>query len=240
MAIFLLTAHEVKSIFYLSSLLSPPLPNKSINKTSNLLECWRIAFQEKLIKQKIETFPFIQQSSEPLRAQFLREGMKLPIYCILHGYRAVKAIRTDEGGLTVLEYYPADDKFRMDIGLLHRVLSDDLDVEYVTKEDFDAFVERERAKYQADPELRRKEKITAMRNARNMILLAVREVDPERAKDLKAEFPEDQKESNLTEERELQIEEGLTKKLIEAVANMGDRLVKISVVTARRTTGLLE
>lgn len=166
--------------------------------------------------------------------------MKLPIYCILYVDRAVKVIQTDEGGLTVLEYYPADDEFRMDIGLLHRVLSDDLDVEYVTKEEFDAFVERERAKYQADPELRRKAKITAMRNARNMILLAVREVDPERGKDLKAEFPEDQKELNLREERELQIEEELTKKLIEAVANMRDELVKISVVTARRITGLLE
>ncbi len=61
--------------------------------------------------------------------------MNLPLYCILNGETAVKAVKTDEGGIAVFEYYPEDDDFRGNIDLLNRILSDDLDVKYVTAEE---------------------------------------------------------------------------------------------------------
>ena len=166
--------------------------------------------------------------------------MDLPIYCILNGERAVKAVKTDEGGIAVFEYYPEDDDFRVDICLLDRIVFGGLDVEYVTVEEFNEFVERQGSKYRADPQLRQKEKIATMQRVRRLVVLAVEQVDPERAGALRAEFPEVVEGLDQEQERKLDYEEALTQRLLEAVADLKAELVKISVRSARRITGLLE
>ena len=166
--------------------------------------------------------------------------MNLPLYCILNGETAVKTVETDEGGIAVFEYYPEDDDFRSNIGLLNRILSDDLDVKYVTAEEFNDFVEREGSKYRADPQLRRSTKIAAMQRARKLVILAVEQVDPERAGVLKAEFPEGVESRGRAEERDLKYEGELTRRLLETVADLNAELVKISVRAARRITGLFD
>ncbi len=170
-------------------------------------------------------------------------AMNLPIYCLLNGERATKIVKTEEGGISILEYYAVDDEFREGDGAVLRYLlfGGDLDVEVVTKEEFDAFVERQGAKYKADPELRRKAKITAMQNARNLVLRAVEWVDPGRARELKAKFLRDHEEGlKLGRERELEFEKELTINLLRAVADINDDIMRIYVVEARRITGLVE
>jgi hypothetical protein len=164
--------------------------------------------------------------------------MNLPLHCILNGETAVKAVAIDEGGIAVFEYYPEDDDFRGNIRLLNRILSDDLDVEYVTAEEFNEFVERQRSKYRLDPQLRRNEKIAAMQRARKLVVRAVEEVDPERAGELKIEFSKDVESQDPEQESDLKYEEALTRGLLEAVADLNAELVKISVGAARRITGL--
>jgi hypothetical protein len=166
--------------------------------------------------------------------------INLPVYCILNGERAVKAVKTDEGGIAVFEYYPEDDDFRGNIRLLDRILFDDLDVQYVTEEEFNEFVKRQGSKYRADPQLRRKTKITAMQRARKLVVLAVEQVDPERARMLRANFPERLVSPDAEQERKLKYEEALTRGLLEAVADLNVELVKISMDTAKRITGLLD
>jgi len=166
--------------------------------------------------------------------------MNLPLYCILNGERAVKAVKTDEGGIAVFEYYPEDDDFRGNIALLNRILSDDLEVRYVTAEEFNDFVEREGSKYRADPQLRRSTKIAAMQRARKLVIQAVEQVDPERAGALNAEFPEGVVNRGPEQERDLKYEEALTMRFLEAVADLNAELVKISLRTARRITGLFD
>ena len=166
--------------------------------------------------------------------------MNLPLYCILKGARAVKAVKTDEGGIAVFQYYPEDDDFKGNIRLLDRILSDDLDVMYVTEEEFNEFVERQGSKYRADPQLRRKAKIAAMQRARKLVVLAVEQVDPERARVLRAEFPEGMESPDQEQERDLKYEEALTRRLLEAVADLNVELVKISVGAAKRITGLFD
>lgn len=164
--------------------------------------------------------------------------MNLPLHCILNGETAVKAVAIDEGGIAVFEYYPEDDDFRGNIRLLHRILSDDLDVEYVTAEEFNEFVERQRSKYRLDPQLRRNTKVAAMQRARKLVVRAVEEVDPERAEELKIEFSKDVESQDPEQESDLKYEEALTRGLLEAVADLNAELVKISVGAARRITGL--
>ena len=164
--------------------------------------------------------------------------MNLPLHCILNGETAVKAVAIDEGGIAVFEYYPEDDDFRGNIRLLNRILSDDLDVEYVTAEEFNEFVERQRSKYRLDSQLRRNEKIAAMQRARKLVVRAVEEVDPERAGELKIEFSKDVESQDPEQESDLKYEEALTRGLLEAVADLNAELVKISVGAARRITGL--
>jgi len=164
--------------------------------------------------------------------------MNFPLYCILNGETAVKAAKTDGGGIAVFEYYPEDDDFRGNIGLLNRLLSDDLDVKYVTEEEFNEFVAREGSKYRADPQLRRNTKIAALQRARKLVILAVEQVDPERAGGLKAEFPEGVESRGPEQERDLNYEEALTRRLLETVADLNSDLVKISARAARRITGL--
>jgi hypothetical protein len=167
-------------------------------------------------------------------------NMDLPLYCILNGETAVKAVKTDEGGIAVFEYYPEDDEFRGNIALLNRILSDDLDVKYVTAEEFNDFVEREGSKYRADPQLMRNAKIAAMQRARKLVVVAVEQVDPERARVLKAEFPEDVESRGLKQEKDLKYEEVLTRRLLETVADLNAELVKTSVRAAWRITGLFD
>ena len=79
-----------------------------------------------------------------------------------------------------------------------------------------------------------------MQRARKLVVLAVEQVDPERARALKAEFPEDVETRSPEQERELKCEEALTRGLLETVADLNAQLVKISVRAARRITGLLD
>lgn len=82
--------------------------------------------------------------------------MKLPIYVIYNG-RAVKAVATEDGGLSALEYLPESDAFQRNSQLLNILLfpsaSQDLDRKEVTEEEFDAYVSELRRQYRTRKDL---------------------------------------------------------------------------------------
>ena len=67
-----------------------------------------------------------------------------PIFCIINGERAVKAVRTEEGDLAVLEYRQEHDDYRGAV-VLHRLCFGDTDTEFVSEEGFELFVAQQHA-----------------------------------------------------------------------------------------------
>lgn len=110
----------------------------------------------------------------------------------------------------------------------------------LSTEEFNEFVDREGAKYRADPRLRRITKIAAMKRTRKIVILALEQIDPERARMLKSEFPESVESRGPEQERDLEDEEASTRRLPGIVADLNTELVKASVRTARRITGLFD
>ncbi len=73
--------------------------------------------------------------------------MEWPKFCIINGERPVKAVPTDDGGLTVLEYIPERDEWAPALTLLHRLTFGDADTDFVSAEEFQAFVAALRARH---------------------------------------------------------------------------------------------
>jgi hypothetical protein len=65
--------------------------------------------------------------------------MKLPSYCIVFD-RAVKAVETEDGGMTVLVYDPEKDTFVREIGMLEYALGYSPEADIVSEEEFEAYV----------------------------------------------------------------------------------------------------
>ena len=92
----------------------------------------------------------------------------------------------------------------------------------------------------SSPSYQKGDRVTVLYDpwARKLVILAVEQVDPERAGGLKAEFPEGVESRGPEQERDLNYEEALTRRLLETVADLNSDLVKISARAARRITGL--
>ncbi len=161
--------------------------------------------------------------------------MDLPLYCILNGETAVKVLRTEDGGAAVWEYYPEDDQFRANMGLLECILSDDLGVEHVPAARFDEFVKNLKSLFEDNPALKIETRISAMQRARQMILAAVEQTDTERATSLRNEF---RMSKDPIEELSLAQEEELTRKLMNEADEIKTDLVKKAITAAARITGL--
>jgi len=70
--------------------------------------------------------------------------MEFPVYCIIYN-RAVKAVRTPEGGVAVLSYSAAKDDFEPAMEVAHRIFYPGLETDFVSEEEFQAYVDRLRA-----------------------------------------------------------------------------------------------
>jgi hypothetical protein len=71
--------------------------------------------------------------------------MNYPLYCIIFSDRAVTAARTPDGGLAFAAYSPAKDEFEPVTGefVFQALFGEETD--YVSEEEFEAFVARQRA-----------------------------------------------------------------------------------------------
>jgi hypothetical protein len=70
--------------------------------------------------------------------------LKTPSYCIIYN-RAVKLVKTLDGGLAVYVYSPEEDEFKLAIGLLHRFFCGGTETDEVSEEEFNAYVAKQRA-----------------------------------------------------------------------------------------------
>ncbi len=74
------------------------------------------------------------------------QGLQAPLYCIV-GARPVKALNTDDGGLGVYAYNWDSGAFELAMDYLERIYFGSQDeVEQVTREEFDLYVEELRTK----------------------------------------------------------------------------------------------
>lgn len=73
--------------------------------------------------------------------------MAWPRFCIINGKRAVKAVPTEDGGLAVLAYLPEQDEWAPALTLQPRLSFGDADTDFVSAEEFDAFVAEQRARH---------------------------------------------------------------------------------------------
>ncbi len=67
--------------------------------------------------------------------------MEYPVYCIIYN-RPVKAVRTPDGGLAVLAYSLAKDDFELAMELLPRIAFAGLETDFVSEEEFEAYISR--------------------------------------------------------------------------------------------------
>ena len=69
-------------------------------------------------------------------------GFDLPIYCI-DGARPIKAVSTEDGGMTILVFDWDTGEFKRDLSYLTvAVWGDSDDVEYLSEEEFNSYVEK--------------------------------------------------------------------------------------------------
>jgi hypothetical protein len=77
--------------------------------------------------------------------------MKAPVYAIIND-DAVKAVRTEDGGLEVLRYCPEKDEFERDMRFLEHIYfptaTKALDTDIVSKDEFEACVAKLRRTWQ--------------------------------------------------------------------------------------------
>lgn len=71
--------------------------------------------------------------------------MDLPLFCII-GDRPVKAIETESGGMEVMALNWKNGSFERDMKYLDRILSGDIEVLVVDKEEFEKKVEEIRSR----------------------------------------------------------------------------------------------
>jgi len=74
--------------------------------------------------------------------------MQLPRYCIIYN-KAVKMVRTPDGGISVLAYVPEEDRFERALGLLHRIVFAGSETDFVSEQEFEAYMAQQRAEAQA-------------------------------------------------------------------------------------------
>lgn len=159
--------------------------------------------------------------------------MEIPFYCIVNDH-AVKGTEPPEGGLQILAYFPDEGEFRGAGWFLKAILgySSDADVEFVSEETFEQFVQKQRAQALADPEGVRQRRLAKHRNCRLMIIETVRNIDPARAEVLSVGF--------LSAGDDPEEEARKTADLLRAVADLQDPDLKYRVSMVETLTGISE
>jgi hypothetical protein len=71
--------------------------------------------------------------------------MGRPGFRIINGERAVKAVPAEDGGIAVPEYCPEEDEYPPALALRHRPSFGDSDTDFVSEDEFEAFVAKQRA-----------------------------------------------------------------------------------------------
>jgi hypothetical protein len=141
-------------------------------------------------------------------------------------------MRTPEGGLRVLAYFPDEGEFRGAGWFLKAIsgYSNDADVEFVSEETFEQFVQKERAQALAAPEGVRQRRLAKHRDCRQMIIETVRNIDPARAEVLSATF--------LSVGEDPEEEKRKTADLLRVLADLHDPVLKYRVALVETLAGI--
>jgi hypothetical protein len=158
--------------------------------------------------------------------------MSYPIYCIV-GSRAVKATRGPDGSVDVQVYVADEDEFRRATWFINELVNPGPDTELVSKDEFEAYVARQRAETAADPAAREQRRIQTLQAGRMLLIETVRKLDPQRASALKLRYG-----ASVLGAGTLDEERKLTEDLIQAVVDIDDPELLDRVLSVRTLCAL--